>query len=347
LRDAFSKVYGRFSSPPAKVFGPAVSPRTYLRAFHLLIMFPLGVVYFVGLVTAFAVGGSMIWTIVGPLVLIPTLFLSRWAGDVEAWTVRKVAQVEFRRPPTAIEPGQSAWSQVWTRLIDPSTWTGIVYLFAQFPIGIAAFVFIVVTSAVTAVLIGAPVAMAVSSFQIEFGSNGPQLDTVREGLMLIPAGILLFLITVHVINVASALHAGWARVMLGTRARTPPPTPEALDPSPADPGGGSWTPAPEAGPATESRTPAEGLTSLASLTTREQEILGLIARGYSNAEIAEAFFISEGTVKTHVKRILAKLGLRDRTQATAFAYETGFLRPGDRPDAADAPVQIGRMRRSG
>jgi hypothetical protein len=53
-----------------------------------------------------------------------------------------VAQIELRRPPTAIERGQSARSQVWTRIIDPSTWTGLVYLFAQFPIGIAALVIV-------------------------------------------------------------------------------------------------------------------------------------------------------------------------------------------------------------
>jgi DNA-binding NarL/FixJ family response regulator len=74
--------------------------------------------------------------------------------------------------------------------------------------------------------------------------------------------------------------------------------------------------------------------ALDELTPREREVLELLARGLANPQICERLVVSEATTKTHVARILQKLGLRDRIQAVIYAYETGLIEPGGGGDAA-------------
>lgn len=74
--------------------------------------------------------------------------------------------------------------------------------------------------------------------------------------------------------------------------------------------------------------PGETAPGLAELTERERRVFEHLASGLSNADVARAMFVSEATVKTHINRLFAKLGVRDRVQAVIFAYESGFVSPG-------------------
>jgi DNA-binding CsgD family transcriptional regulator len=315
MSELFASTYGRYQSPLGHIFGPVVAPNVYARLLYLGAMFPLGLAYFVVLVVAGAIGGSLIWTFVGPVVLIIAMFLSRWAGDLEAFLVHHIEQVDFRRPPTRLEPGLTWRQQLTTRLIDPSTWTGLLYLFVQFPVGIGMFVAITVIGAVSGAMVAAPVVLAFDeNYTADFWTA---MDTPLEGLALVVPGLLCFLFLVHFIVVASSLHAQWARIMLGSRARTapqpqdstPPPLPEAPEPATAT-------------PLVEAIVLEPVTLALAEpLTAREGDVLGLLALGYSNADIAETLVLSEGTVKTHVKRVLAKLDVHNRTEAALYARD--------------------------
>jgi DNA-binding NarL/FixJ family response regulator len=80
--------------------------------------------------------------------------------------------------------------------------------------------------------------------------------------------------------------------------------------------------------AARTKEPAGRSTALDELTTREREVMALVAEGLTNAEIGERLFMSPATARTHVSRILTKLGARDRTQLVVMAYESGLVRPG-------------------
>ncbi len=123
---------------------------------------------------------------------------------------------------------------------------------------------------------------------------------------------------VHLVRTGDALLAPSITRRLVERFAVAPDAPGPGKPARAGRAAGSaWAPA----------RPGAAGSDTSALTPRELEVLGLVARGLSNAEIASQLVLSEATVKTHVARILTKLGLRDRVQAVVLAYETGLVSP--------------------
>ena len=167
----FATSYPSTRGPLGKIFRPAIDFRTYLRGGHMLLMFPLGIAYFVLLVVSFAVGGSLIWTLIGPVILLTVLFVSRWLGDFEALMAGYANETQIRRPPSRLEGVSNFRSQVKVRLVDPTTWTGLIYLFGQFPIGIAAFVSIVTMYSVVLALVFSPIAALFSDETIHVDTS--------------------------------------------------------------------------------------------------------------------------------------------------------------------------------
>jgi hypothetical protein len=237
----FTAAYPSDRGPLGKIFRPVIDFRTYVRGGNLLLMFPLGIAYFVTLIVTLSVGGSLIWTLVGPIILLAVLFVSRWLGDLEALMAGYANQSIIRRPPSRLEGVTNFRSQVKVRLVDPTTWTGIIYLFAQFPLGIAAFVGMVTMYSVVGALIFAPAIglFGHESFVISSDSSWPfawnyQFGSPVFGLPLTLVGLLGLVLISHVVLAYSSLHGWWAKLMLGSRSTRvssrPVPSPTGDDP---------------------------------------------------------------------------------------------------------------------
>ena len=310
-------IYPKTTSPVRQVLAPFASRWTYSRLLYLALAFPLGLLYFVSLVVGLATGGSLIWTIPGLALTMLVVVAARWYGDLEAELARRLVGIEIRRPPTWYERDVPLREQAKQVLSDPSTWTGLIYLFAQFAWGVLMFVFLVTGFTVSLAFMAAPAILdGFGPFEALRGDTSMNLgwwviDSQPDAWALAVVGLVLLVVMVHAVNAVAWAHGRWAKLMLGSRARDIPPPPATLVDADA--------------PALPASAVAHPL--IATLTPREREVLLLIARGYSNAEIAESFVVSEGTVKTHVKRLLSKLEVRDRTQAAVFAFDSGFVTP--------------------
>ena len=208
-------------------FGIVADPQSYINILYLLLAFPLGIAYFVFLVTGISVGAGLIIIWVGVPILALVLAGSWAMCELECSlavgllteripdTVRERTTVTDDQNLSSVERlFVGAWRRLKSHLSNRLTWTGMLYLFMKFPLGIASFVMVVVLVAVTGALLGAPFYYWVDD-GIDFGIW--RVDAMWEALILTIIGIPLVFISLHLMNGAAFLSGRLARVMLGRR----------------------------------------------------------------------------------------------------------------------------------
>ena len=208
-----------------RFFGVIAEPQSYISIFYLLLAFPLGIAYFVFLVTGISVGAGLIVIWVGVPILALVLAGSWAMCELERILAVSLLKEDIPRKlrgrSTATDDQNlssverlfiGTWRRLKAHLTNRLTWTGILYLFLKFPLGIGSFVIVVVLVSVTAALLGAPFYYWVDD-GADFGIW--QVDAMWEALILTLAGIPMVFISLHLMRGAAFLSGRVARVMLG------------------------------------------------------------------------------------------------------------------------------------
>jgi len=204
--------------------GIIAKPQSYVNIFYLLSAFPLGIAYFVFLVTGISLGASLVIIWVGVPILALVLAGS-WAmckferflavrllnEDIPDTTKARSTAIDDQKLSSVERIFVGTWRRLKSHLTNRLTWTGILYLFLKFPLGIGSFVMVVVLVSVTGALVGAPFYYWVDN-GIDLGIW--QVDALWEALVLTLAGIPLIFISLYLMKGAAFLSGRLAKVML-------------------------------------------------------------------------------------------------------------------------------------
>ena len=207
------------------VVGVIRRPQTYVNVLYLLLSFPLGIAYFVFLVTGLSVGFGLVVIWVGVPILVLVLAGSWALSRFEQETTSRMLGVDIpaissRKRPDTLVSGDTlsgaervfirTWRQFKAQLSDHLTWSGMLYLLLKFPIGVASFVIVVTLVPVTAALLGAPFYYADDRIELGFW----RIDELWEALVLMVIGVPVLFASLHVMNGAAYVSGQIARVML-------------------------------------------------------------------------------------------------------------------------------------
>lgn len=210
------------------LFRPLVQGSTYARALYLLLGLPLGIFYFVFLVTSLSVGVGLVIIWVGIFILFGAVLVWRGLGVIERALVEALLGEKIDPPTSPQAEGTSYAKKAKAIVTDSYTWRSFAWLLLRFPLGIAGFVITVVLVSVTFSLIVAPVSLFIGDLSDQFGRTDIDWQEVDIWLEDVPewtvwllpiAGVFLAAVSAHIISGFGRLHALMARPLLGPSER--------------------------------------------------------------------------------------------------------------------------------
>ncbi len=198
------------------LFGVIIRGQSYLNILYLLLAFPLGIFYFVFLITGFSLGLALLIIWIGLLIL-PLMFAGSW---LLAMFERQLAiwLLNEKIPPMAqpLPPEKGTLDRIKAHLSNPVTWKSLVYLFARFPLGIFSFVVVVFCISLTGAFLTAPLTFSFFPLQVEFWGNLVwRVDTLGSALIAFLIGLVFGLASLHVMNALAWVYGKFALLMLG------------------------------------------------------------------------------------------------------------------------------------
>jgi hypothetical protein len=192
------------------IFGPAMDGQTYLNLLYLLLGFPLGIAYFIILITGLSLGLSLLVFYIGIPILIGILFAGFGLGAFERLLARTMLDVNISAPPRA-PAGPGLLGQLKALFTNTATWKNLAYLGLKFPFGIASFVVLVTSFSLSIALVLAP--LTYRTIPMDFGLW--RVDTKDEATVWCMVGVVLLLLAFHLVNGLAYLWGRFAQIMLG------------------------------------------------------------------------------------------------------------------------------------
>lgn len=199
--------------PIAELLGVVVEGQTYNNLAYLVLAFPLGLLYFVILTVGLSLGMGLALLVIGIPILLAVILGSRPVARFERLLANRLLTVDISPPEDLTHTNGTLWSRLEAALSARSTWTGMAFLFLKFWIGVFSFVVVVVGLSLTIAFVTAPVHYSITEIAVSLGPWA--IDTLPRALLVVPVGMAIGVISLHLINATAWISGQLARALLG------------------------------------------------------------------------------------------------------------------------------------